>query len=183
MVGRERNVLNNPQMVEHIREECRVLGRQLAARRLLAELHQAELGIPIGYSRSTVASVETGRTRAHREFWERCDYELAAGGELMAGFRRLDALVREYHQQLEQERLRERNERLGQRRREIARPITLSRPLPETWDALPVAPVAVSTPNVCGCPLTVVGWTGRETRALREALRPTLPALAARLGL
>uniref|UniRef100_UPI001E59F6ED helix-turn-helix domain-containing protein n=1 Tax=Salinispora arenicola TaxID=168697 RepID=UPI001E59F6ED len=105
MVGRERNVLNNPQMVEHIREECRVLGRQLAARRLLAELNQAELGIQIGYSRSTVASVETGRTRAHRDFWERCDHELAAGGELMAGFRRLDALVREYHQQLEQERL------------------------------------------------------------------------------
>ncbi|WP_413462898.1 helix-turn-helix domain-containing protein [Salinispora arenicola] len=170
-------------MVERIREECRALGRQLAARRLLADLHQAELGIQVGYSRSTVASVETGRTRAHRDFWERCDHDLAAGGELIGGFRRLDMLVREYHQQLDQERSRKRNERLGQRRREIGRPTTSSRPLPETWDALPVAPVAVSTPNVCGCPLTVVRWTGCETRALREALRLTLPALAARLGL
>ncbi|WP_431726941.1 helix-turn-helix domain-containing protein [Verrucosispora sp. TAA-831] len=34
----------------------------------------------------------------------------------------------------------------------------------------------------CGCGLTVVRWTGRESRALREALRMSVRAFAEHLG-
>ncbi|GAA4690964.1 helix-turn-helix domain-containing protein [Phytohabitans rumicis] len=34
----------------------------------------------------------------------------------------------------------------------------------------------------CGCGLTVVRWSGRETRALREALRMSIRAFAEHLG-
>jgi transcriptional regulator with XRE-family HTH domain len=40
----------------------------------------------------------------------------------------------------------------------------------------------VHTPDDCGCGLAVGRWTGRETQALREALRMTVSTFAGHLG-
>lgn len=52
-----------------------------------------------GYSRSTVANVETGRQHVPRDFWERCDAALGTGDALAAGFDDVEAEVRRGHEQ------------------------------------------------------------------------------------
>jgi transcriptional regulator with XRE-family HTH domain len=67
------------------------LGKQLAIARQVAGLSQQELGRAIDYSRSAVANVEIGRQQAAREFWERCETALGAGGLLLAGHDEVEA--------------------------------------------------------------------------------------------
>jgi transcriptional regulator with XRE-family HTH domain len=67
------------------------LGRQLAVRRVGGGLSQAALAPLTGYSRSTVANVETGRQRVPRDFWQRCDQALGCDGELITAFDRFEA--------------------------------------------------------------------------------------------
>lgn len=52
------------------------LGRELAAARRAAGHTQMTFAPLVGYSRSTVANVETGRQRVPRTFWQRCDQVL-----------------------------------------------------------------------------------------------------------
>ncbi|WP_372492480.1 helix-turn-helix domain-containing protein [Salinispora arenicola] len=47
-----------------------------------------DLAWMVRWSRSTVASVETGRQSTPREFWLACDLALGAGGLLVAGLLR-----------------------------------------------------------------------------------------------
>src|ERR1022692_1752358 len=61
------------------------LGAELAAYRHAAGHSQARLARLTGYSRSTVANVETGRQRVPRDFWEGADTALQTGGVLAAG--------------------------------------------------------------------------------------------------
>lgn len=82
---------------EAVTDACRAAGRSLAAYRRGAGMNQEQLAARIGYGRSSVANVETGRQRAARAFWERCDAELDAGGALVRGYDELEALVREHH--------------------------------------------------------------------------------------
>jgi transcriptional regulator with XRE-family HTH domain len=70
------------------------LGRQLAALREAALMTQAALGRRLAYSRTTIASVETGQRDATRQFWERADRELNASGVLVKAFDELDDLNR-----------------------------------------------------------------------------------------
>ena len=63
----------------------RYFGAQLALLRTRAGMTQAELGARIGYSESTVSSVEQGRRVPQSDFIERVDAELAADGMLRAG--------------------------------------------------------------------------------------------------
>jgi transcriptional regulator with XRE-family HTH domain len=56
-----------------IRQLRRELGRELAGWRRTAGFTQAELGRKVGYSRSTVSTVESGAQQVPREFWESCD--------------------------------------------------------------------------------------------------------------
>ncbi|WP_412102733.1 helix-turn-helix domain-containing protein [Plantactinospora sp. KLBMP9567] len=150
---------------EHLRQALRDLGGCLSKRRRAIDFKQVELADRVGYSRSTVAGAETGYGRAHRGFWEACDRELSAGGELLAEFLRVDALARAYNAQTNRERQRRRNERF---RDDIQQTTPAAEPM--------------SGVSVCDCPLTVVRWTGCETRALREALRLSIPDFATRLG-
>lgn len=65
----------------------RIFGAQLAVLRTQAGLTQAEHGTEIGYSESTVASVEQGRRVPQPEFIERSDAVLRANGVLKAAAR------------------------------------------------------------------------------------------------
>ncbi len=62
------------------------LGEELAAYRVAAGYTQARFAHLTGYSRSTVANVETGRQRVPRMFWERCDTALRTA-HLLTGSR------------------------------------------------------------------------------------------------
>lgn len=78
----------------------RDLGRALAALRDAAGYTQDTFAPLTGYSRSTLANVETGRQRAPRGFWIRCDSLLTAGGRLTAEHDRIEAARRD-HQKAE----------------------------------------------------------------------------------
>lgn len=82
---------------ETVADVRRRLGRSLAAHRRAAGLNQEQLAAQIGYRRSTVANVETGRQRAARPFWEGCDKALGVAGALVRGHEELEALVRDHH--------------------------------------------------------------------------------------
>jgi transcriptional regulator with XRE-family HTH domain len=70
------------------------LGTELAAYRRAAGCSQARLAQLTGYSRSTIANVETGRQRVPRDFWERADAVLRTGGTLATGHDELQAAQR-----------------------------------------------------------------------------------------
>lgn len=129
------------------------LGRELAARRKAAGLTQTAFARRVGYSRSTVANLEVGRQCAPR-LWERADQELGAAGALVGGFNQVNALERALQAQVTRARQRHRVEQH--------------------------APVVA---DGCGCPVVVGRWTGRESRALREALRMSVRAFAEYLGM
>ena len=82
---------------ESVADACRALGRSLASYRRANGLNQEQLATRTGYRRSSVANIETGRQRAARPFWERCDLELDANGTLVRGHEELEALAREQH--------------------------------------------------------------------------------------
>ncbi|MGH4001045.1 MAG: helix-turn-helix domain-containing protein, partial [Pseudonocardiaceae bacterium] len=69
------------------------LGAQLAARRQAADETQRTLAHKLPWSRSTIASVETGRQHAPLAFWKSCDELLNAGGALLDSYRKLEALI------------------------------------------------------------------------------------------
>lgn len=64
-------------------------GRALARQRHGAGLSQAVLAGRIGYSRSTVAGVESGHQTASADFWQRCDDALASADALVLTYSRL----------------------------------------------------------------------------------------------
>jgi DNA-binding XRE family transcriptional regulator len=72
----------------------RALGRQLAASRRAAGLSQESLAALAGYSRSTVANVETGRQHVPCDFWKRCDTALDTGTALARSYDELAAAGR-----------------------------------------------------------------------------------------
>jgi hypothetical protein len=79
----------------------RDLGRLLAAYRQAAGYTQTELSPLTGYSRSSLANVETGRQSVPRGFWERCDTTLGTGGVLVARYDRLQAVkTKRRHEQV-----------------------------------------------------------------------------------
>ncbi|HUY46050.1 MAG TPA: helix-turn-helix transcriptional regulator [Streptosporangiaceae bacterium] len=71
-----------------------LLGRQLAACRRVAGLSQAQLAEKTGFSRSTIANVETGRQHAPGEFWESADTAVSAGGSLVSAHEKLEKAAR-----------------------------------------------------------------------------------------
>jgi tetratricopeptide (TPR) repeat protein len=77
-------------------QDARVaLGEELAAYRRAAGYTQARLAKAIGYSRSTIANVETGRQRVPRHFWERTDAALRTGGTLATASDQVEATARD----------------------------------------------------------------------------------------
>jgi transcriptional regulator with XRE-family HTH domain len=77
----------------------RALGTQLAALRKTIGDSQADLAAHVGYSRSAIANIETGRQQMSLDFWRRCDAVLGASGELLAGAQDIEELVREQRRQ------------------------------------------------------------------------------------
>lgn len=63
--------------------EQQPLGRRLAAYRRTFGLTQEALAAKTGYSRSTIANVETGRQKGPRSFWQRCDDALGPDADLL----------------------------------------------------------------------------------------------------
>lgn len=141
-----------------VAEACQRLGRQLAAWRDLAGLTQVALARRINYSRSAIGNVEIGRDRSTRRFWQSADAEVGAGGALVAAFDQVDALARDFRRQ------------------------TAGYDLERERRTAPVVAASVPRPDGCGCGAAVGRWTGREVRALREALRMTVSAFAEYLG-
>jgi hypothetical protein len=76
-----RRVVRESEAVESTR---RALGAQLAEYRRAAGCSQAELGALVGYTRSTVANVETGRQHVPPRFWKSADEAVHAEGALIA---------------------------------------------------------------------------------------------------
>jgi transcriptional regulator with XRE-family HTH domain len=140
------------------------LGRHLAEWRVSAGLRQVDLAKLICYSRSQIANVEVGRDNTTRLFWHNADAALGAHGALLAMFDQVHALVRDFQAQRDHAR--------DQERQQLATP-----PAPFT------SVVAACSVACGGCGPAVVGrWTGREVRALREALRMSVRAFAEHLG-
>lgn len=81
---------------DDIRQDRLALGARLAAWRAAAGKSQRSLSTKLAYSRSTVANVEVGRQSAPRDFWQRCDEVLAAGGQLLGAYDQLAARIREH---------------------------------------------------------------------------------------
>ncbi|WP_433294441.1 helix-turn-helix domain-containing protein [Actinoplanes sp. CA-030573] len=82
---------------QQVRTAWRELGRQLATRRQEAELNQKRFAVETRYSRSSIANIEVGLQHVDRSFWEKADEVLGAGGELVRGYDRAEALQR-HHQ-------------------------------------------------------------------------------------
>ena len=87
----------DPQAVEAAR---RALGRQLAAQRHAIGDTQAKLAAHLGYSRSTIANVETGRQHMTLDFWRRCDAALGASGSLVEAAEDAEELAFQQRQHL-----------------------------------------------------------------------------------
>lgn len=64
-------------------EAARALSASLASRRRAVGQTQTQLAAAIGVSVTTVGHAETGRLWQSRDFWERADKALEAGGELL----------------------------------------------------------------------------------------------------
>ena len=105
---------------EAIAQAQRELGRQLAAYREAAGYNQAALAPFTGYSRSTVANVETGRQAAPLQFWECCDEKLATGGALVAKYQEIEALKAKRQQETIQALQAEREARLHETTSQLA---------------------------------------------------------------
>ena len=88
---------------DRIADARRALGRRLAAHRQAAGYNQVQFAPLTGYGRSTVANVETGRQKVARDFWLRCDRALGTGGDFVAGFDEIEAMVRRERQAAEQQ--------------------------------------------------------------------------------
>lgn len=84
---------------DQITQARKDLGRQLAAWRRAAGLTQTQLAARVGYSRSAIGNVETGREQTPRSFWESCERVLNAGGVLVGGNAELIELTRVYREQ------------------------------------------------------------------------------------
>lgn len=140
------------------------LGRHLAAWRDAAGVKQIDLARHTCYSRSTIANVETGRQNIPRAFWAHADQILGAAGNLMEAFEHLDDLVREYNRQMGQA-------RDDERQQAIRHTSTKDLDVPER------GPAEGQQGSV-----TVAEWTGREARALREAMRLPVRVFAACVG-
>ncbi|MFI6231509.1 helix-turn-helix domain-containing protein [Micromonospora echinospora] len=149
---------------DHVDDARRNLGRHLARRRNAVGLRQVDLAKLIRYSRSAIAGVEAGRDNTTRIFWYNADVALGARGALLALFDQLDAFVRSLHAQKARAR--------DQERQQFGLP------------PAPLTPEKAAGPAACaGCGPVVVGrWTGREVRALREALRMSVDGFAEHLG-
>ncbi|MER7416477.1 helix-turn-helix transcriptional regulator [Micromonospora peucetia] len=146
---------------QRVADVRRDLGRHLAAWRAAAGLTQMQLAKTICYSRSSVANAEIGRDTSIRRFWQDADRAVDAQGALLAAFDQVAALVRDLHTQQAQA-------RDEQRQQHADRPVTAT---------------THAAPGGCSCGTVVIGrWTGRETRALREALRMTVNDFAQHLG-
>lgn len=87
---------------EQVQEAARRLGERLAEFRRAAGLSQPQLAPLIGYSRSTVASAETGHRPPARDFWRRCDVVLSTGGELTRQHSDLEQLKVHHRQAIHQ---------------------------------------------------------------------------------
>src|SRR5258708_17779320 len=73
----------------------RALGARLAACRRAAGHSQVALASFVGYSRSTVANVETGRQHVPGDFWERADAACHAEGALIQASDQVEAAARQ----------------------------------------------------------------------------------------
>ncbi len=82
--ARPRVAPSNTEAAGHRAEAAWKLSAALAARRHAAGYSQAEVAAITGYSLTTVGHAETGRTWQSRQFWERTDTALRAGGELLS---------------------------------------------------------------------------------------------------
>jgi transcriptional regulator with XRE-family HTH domain len=78
---------------EQVREMRQSLGRELAARRREAGYSQRQLAPLTGYARSTLSDAELGRHHVRRDFWERCQRVLRAGGVLTARYDQIEAVA------------------------------------------------------------------------------------------
>ena len=146
-----------------VAEARKDLGRHLAAWRGIAGMTQVELAKLICYSRSQIGNVEIGRESTTRRF---CRAPTQRSARTEPCWPRSIRWTRSCGTSMPRK-YKPANGNAGTTRRR--------RP------SVPTAGSGVS--GECGCTPMVVGrWTGREVRALREALRMSVRAFAEHLG-
>lgn len=84
-------------VAEDVAAAWRALGRELAAHRQAHGFSQEQLGALLGYSRSTVANVETGRQHVLGDFWRKCDAALGTNDSLISAYDEVKAAARREH--------------------------------------------------------------------------------------
>jgi len=80
-----------PKPLDPDRSALHWLGYELRRWRIFRRMLQKELGQRINFSRAYISLVETGEDRPARQFVERCDHALRAGGALLAIFEYVEA--------------------------------------------------------------------------------------------
>jgi transcriptional regulator with XRE-family HTH domain len=111
-----------PVTPEQLADARSSLGKQLADYREAAALTQAQLARLTGYTRSTIANLETGRSSQPRTSWTRYDQLLHADGALLASHDHYATLTERHQQQAAQERERQRTAKIEQWRQTAAAP-------------------------------------------------------------
>jgi len=129
------------------------LGAQLAAFRAESRWSQHDLARRVLASRSSIANIETGRQSAPMDFWQAADRALNGDGVLVKAALHLADAQRALAVQTAAQRFAEN------------------------------AALSCADPDRCACSIVVARWSGRETRALREALRLDVAGFARALHL
>ncbi len=80
----------------HVLEVRRALGRYLATCRRRAHWSQGKLASETHYHRTAISHLEAGRHPAPRDFWDKADRLLAAGGALLKLYEELVTTKRDY---------------------------------------------------------------------------------------
>jgi transcriptional regulator with XRE-family HTH domain len=93
-----------PEQIANLR---RALGERLTTFRLAADLTQGQLGKAAICDRTTVAHIESGRSRADERFWRVADDACRADGALLAAFHQFQAVKADQQHQVREAELAE----------------------------------------------------------------------------
>jgi transcriptional regulator with XRE-family HTH domain len=148
---------------EQVREMRQSLGRELAARRREAGYSQRQLAPLTGYARSTLSDAELGRHHVRRDFWERCQRVLRAGGVLTARYDQIEAVAAAWRAAAVRAAQAAREERAARGERAAAgeeRPAAWPAARPAAWEAdatqAPASIVTVQQCPACHQPVAVI---------------------------
>jgi transcriptional regulator with XRE-family HTH domain len=140
---------------EQVREMRQLLGRELAARRREAGYSQRQLAPLTGYARSTLSDAELGRHHVRRDFWERCQRVLHAGGMLTGRYDQIEAVAAAWRAAALRAAQAAREERAARGEERTAREERTAQEESPAWPAAPPAAGGDDAPQALDSNVTV----------------------------